>query len=206
MSNKLCISKFHYMNENNGNLILKNILQDISSNNFDYNILTNNKNIIINESFITFIITNNKIQKNTDNYIIDLGNCEEILKDKYNTEELVIFTIDINKKDDEIKKTRYEIYSKIDGNIMQKIDLNLCKDVIVNSNKLLDNNPIIKCSDYSIDSIFENSCITCAEFFYPKYEDFLKNEEFIKCYQSINGFYLYENQYSNYYNSLTCIN
>ena len=74
------------MNDSNGNLILKNIIQDITNTNFDANILSNNKNIIINESFISFIITNIKIQKNTDNNVIDLGNRENILKDYYKVE------------------------------------------------------------------------------------------------------------------------
>ena len=111
MYNKLCISKFNDTDNpnSNGNLILKNIIQDITHNNLDTNIFSDNKNIIINESFISFIITNNKIQKNTENIIIDLGNCENILKDNYDTEELVILLIEIDKKDSDIKKLGYEI-------------------------------------------------------------------------------------------------
>ena len=197
MYNRLCISKFNDTDNpnSNGNLILKNIIQDITHNNFDTNIFSDNKNIIINESFISFIITNNKIQKNAENIIIDLGNCENILKDNYDTEELVILLIEIDKKDSDIKKLGYEVYSKKGRNILQKLDLNLCKDVLVNEKKLLDNNAIITCSKYSIDSILEDSCIACAQSYYPKYEDNLPNKPFIKCYQQIDGYFLYNNEY-----------
>ena len=61
-----------------------------------------------------------------------------------------------------------KIFSKSDGNISQKLDLNLCKVVALNNETILDNNPIIKCSDYSIDSILDNLCITCAPLYYQK--------------------------------------
>ena len=196
MNNKLCISKYQDK-DTNGNLILQNIIQDISSSNFDINILSNN-NIIINESFITFIITNYHIQETTLNNIINLGNCENILKNNYNienNEDLIIFIIDIDNKEEQINKLVYEVYSKTEQNILQKLDLNLCKDVIVNNNNILNNNIIIQCSTYSIDSIIDNSCITCREPYYPKYEDILENKTFIKCYHNIDGYYLYKDNY-----------
>ena len=154
-------------------------------------IFYNNKNIIINESFISFIITYNKNQEYKENNVIDLGNCENILRDYYNTEELIIFIIDIDKKDEGIKKLGYEVFSKNDRNISQKLDLNLCKDVALNNETILDNNPIIKCSDYSIDSILDNLCITCAPLYYQKYEEIIQNKAFINCYSNLNGYYLY---------------
>ena len=197
MNNKLCISK--YQDENtNGNLILNNILQDITSTNFDINILNNNKNIIINESFIDFIITNNKIQKNVENKIINLGKCENILKNVYsirNDEDLVIFLININKKDEQIKKLVYEVYSKTDTNKLIKLDLNLCKDIIVDNINLLDNNYIIKCEKYSIDSILIDSCVTCHQPYFPKYDDILNGEKLVKCYEKLDGYYLDKNKY-----------
>ena len=108
---------------------------------------------------------------------------------------MIIFIIDIDKKDEQIEKLLYEVYSKTEENILQKLDLNLCKEVTVNNNNILNINFIIKCSKYSIDSILDNSCITCREPYYPKYEDILKNKTFVKCYQNIEGYYLYENKY-----------
>ena len=195
MYNRSCISKYQD-EDTNGNLILKNILLDITSTNFDISLLSNNKNIIINESFISFIITNNKIQKNFENQIINLGNCENILKNEYridNDEELVILLINIDKNDEHLNKSLYEIYSKTDENKLKKLDLNLCENVTESGNKLLDNNYIIKCANYSIDSIINNACITCAESYYPKYDDIIINQTFIKCYKNIEGYYLDKN-------------
>ena len=42
---------------------------------------------------------------------------------------------------------------------MQKLDLNLWKDVIINNKTLIDNNPLINSSDYSNDSILVNENI-----------------------------------------------
>ena len=135
MNDKLCISKYKD-NETNGNLILKNILEDIVSTNFNMNILNNNESIIINESFITFIITNTRIQNKMENKTINLGKCENILKNYYNkseTEELVIFFI----KDQQYKKSGYEIFSNFNGNQMEKLNLSLCKDIIINNNDII---------------------------------------------------------------------
>ena len=155
-------------------------------------------NNIINESFISFIITNNKIQKNIENQIINLGQCENLLKSHYeieNDEDLIIFIIDIDKKDEEIKKLVYEVYGKSEGNILTKLDLKLCEDVLINNNNQLNSNDIIKCDNYSIDSILNDSCITCATGYYTKYEDILNNDKYIKCYKSIDGYYLDKTKY-----------
>jgi len=196
MNNKSCISKYQDT-DTNGNIILQNILQDITSSNFNSSILNNNKNIIINESFITFIITNYKNQENLGNIKIDLGACENKLIEYYsisNEEDLIIFAINIDKKEEQIKKLIYEVYSITNENKLQKLDLKICKDAIINSEKLSENNYIIKCSKYSIDSILDNSCIGCKEPYYPIYEEFLE-KNFFKCYQNIDGYYLDNNQY-----------
>ena len=75
MNNKSCISKYKD-EETNGYLIVHNFIQEITSD-FDISILNNNETIIINESFISFIITYNK--RDTNNFI-NLGQCEDILK------------------------------------------------------------------------------------------------------------------------------
>ena len=114
MNNKSCISK--YADEDtNGNLILKNIFLDIISTNFDKSEINDNKKIIINESFINFIITNTKIQNNIAQPILNLGICENILKTNFNIgddEYLIIFLININKTNELLNKLVYEVYSK----------------------------------------------------------------------------------------------
>ena len=107
--------KIYIDEDTNGNLILKNILSDIVSSNFDKSELNDNKNIIINESFINFIITNTKIQNNIAQPILNLGICENILKTNFNIlddEYLIIFLININKTNELLNKLVYEEYSK----------------------------------------------------------------------------------------------
>ena len=107
--------KIYIDEDTNGNLILKNILLDIISTNFDKSEINDNKNIIINESFINFIITNTKIQNNIAQPILNLGICENILKTNFNIgddEYLIIFLININKTNELLNKLVYEVYSK----------------------------------------------------------------------------------------------
>ena len=155
--------KIYIDEDTNGNLILKNILLDIISSNFDKSEINDNKNIIINESFINFIITNTKIQNNIAQPILNLGICEKILKTNFNIgddEYLIIFLININKTNELLNKLVYEVYSKTEGSKLKKLDLNLYKDVIKIGENLLNNN-IINCSNYSINGIISYSIVLC---------------------------------------------
>ena len=40
-----------------------------------------------------------------------------------------------------------------------------------------------------------DSCIACAELYYPKYDDILKNGNFIKCFNNLDRYYLFNSQY-----------
>ena len=97
---KTCVAKYED-EDTNAQLILNNIHKDIITTNFNKNDLyNNNQNIIIEEVHTTFIITTDKIQKNEANSLINLGNCEEILKSRYNlesTDNLVILIINTKK-------------------------------------------------------------------------------------------------------------
>ena len=71
------------------------------------------------------------------------------------------------KKDDIINKTVYEIYVDLDNdNKLSRIDLNICYDDLLN-------NEIMKCSNYSIESVLDGLCISCSDSFAPKYNDSL---------------------------------
>ena len=118
MSKGLCILK--YKDINNNILILYNILEDIISANFNKDdLLNNNENIFINgdNNYINFIISTTDIQKSESQPLVDLGDCESILKKYYNiskTEKLVLFIIKYDNND--IKKIGYEIYKEINEN------------------------------------------------------------------------------------------
>ena len=84
MDKKLCISKYKEEGPNE-ELILTNIRKDIISTNFSRNDLyDNNKKIVIEEGKSTFTITTNKILKQNGNSFINIGECENIIKEEYN--------------------------------------------------------------------------------------------------------------------------
>ena len=185
MEKGYCISKYHD-DDTNGNLILNNILKDITTINFNRNSLNDNIDVKIEESYITFTITTTNIQKNSGFPLINLGECENKLKEFYqinNNNNFIIFTINIQQND--IYKLVYEVYSEINGNnILSKLDLNKCNDIIKN-------NEIAKCSTFSIESIKQDSCLSCAETYYPIYG----HKDIFKCYQNLEGYYLDNNQH-----------
>jgi hypothetical protein len=199
MSEKICISKYED-EETNVNLILQNIKTDIVSKNFNRDNLTiNEEEIIIEEVYTTFTITTNKILKNNSNKLIDLGNCENYLKNYYKldtTDNLVILIINVQKNKMKPSKIVYEVYSELSENKLTKLDLNICKDSLTN-------NEIKKCSNFTIESLLEDSCISCQESFYPIYIETSSSNSFIKCYNNPEGFYLdlNDNTYKKCYSS-----
>ena len=187
IENKLCISKYED-DDTNANLMINSIKKDIITINFDKTTLNNNKNIIIKEFGATFTITTTKIQSSSSDPILIFGKCEDILKNYYNIDSnknLVLFFINYENKYKEIRKLAYEIYYEFYDNNLIELDLNLCND-------LLKDNYIINCSSYSIESIINDSCISCKELYYPIFD---KNNKFVKCYKDLKGYYLYNNTY-----------
>ena len=97
--------------------------------------------------------------------IINLGNCENYLKNYYKldtTDNLVILIINVQKNKMKPSKIVYEVYSELSENKLTKLDLNICKDSLTN-------NEIKKCSNFTIESLLEDSCISFQESFYPIY-------------------------------------
>ena len=96
------------------------------------NILENKEDYIITKDNITFQITsteNQKINNNKTNNIstINLGKCENILREKYNIDEslpLIILKVDYNSPDTLIPIVEYEIYHPINKS---KLDLAYCE-------------------------------------------------------------------------------
>ena len=176
----------------NANLILNNIHEDILTSNFDKtHLINNNENIIIEEANIKFTLTTNKIQKSSNPSIISLGQCEDKLRYHYNIENidnLIILVINVIKGSQD--KKQFEVYGYANNeNELSKLDLNICNDILTN-------NEISKCSDYSIESLLEDSCISCYDSYYPIYNENSNINSFIKCYKSPEGYYLDENEQS----------
>ena len=190
MENKECLSKYEDK-DTNANLILNNIHRDLIIANFNKSKLNNNQNIIIEEAFTMFIISTNKIQKNSNTQIVNLESCENNLKIKYNldnTDNLIILIIKIQKDDNiEDYQIGYEVYKELENEAqLLKLDLNICNEKIMN-------NLLIKCLDYSIESLYLDLCISCLKPYYPKYNDTTNKKSFVKCYKNPKGYY-YDNE------------
>ena len=203
MANNLCILNYVYEGITD-NLILFNIRKDIITSNFDHNVLyQKNNSIIIKGGNVEFIITTNNIIKKDKNALINLGKCENKLKNYYNLpvdDNLVILIINIKNISNGQNKDKigFEIYAELEGNIyLTKLDLNICYNILTE-------NEISKCDNYSIESFIQDSCISCFKNYYPIYNNSLDKNSFIKCYNSPEGYFLNKNE--EYYQKcyLTC--
>ena len=91
----------------------------------------NGTDYVYSEGKTSYTITSTKNQNNNKNNnvtIIDLGDCEIKLKEKYNislNDSLYIFKIDILF---DILKIEYEVYYPFTINNLTKLDLSVCKD------------------------------------------------------------------------------
>ena len=100
-------------------------------------IINSKQDFVKSDENITYQITTSENQKNnTNNNIssINLGKCENILKDKYNinkTLPLIIFKIDYYPPDTLIPIVGYEIYHPTNKS---KLDLTYCKDILIKLN------------------------------------------------------------------------
>ena len=92
------------------------------------------ENILIQTPSIVFQLTDLDYQKNNNLNIsvIDLGECEKKLKEKFNIPneyDLIIFKIDIQNIDKTLTYVQYEIYNPI---TFKQLDLDICKDLPIN--------------------------------------------------------------------------
>ena len=156
LENKTCVLNYR----NDYNLFLYNILEEIEKENFDIKNLENNRIIKIEESFGNFTISNLELFKER----INLAECENILKSSYNIEKdtsLYILLIKINDSNIlEDKKDIYELYYPSNENKLKHIDLSICKDILID-------NFLLKCENYSIESILNEACLTCKDGYGP---------------------------------------
>ena len=96
--------------------------------------IKNNQDIIIEKEVITISITSTENQKKNNNKnisTIDLGECENKLKIKYNisyNESLLIYKIDILKVGMKIPRIEYEVFYSLYENKLIKLNLSICED------------------------------------------------------------------------------
>ena len=124
--------------------ILKNLENDFTSKDYNTSKLDNDENEIYVYEKMTITLTTTKIQENIRNMnitTIDLGECEDLLKDEYNisrNEKLYIKKIDIIQEGMKIPKIEFDVYYKLNGINLEKLDLSICEDT-----KILFSIPII---------------------------------------------------------------
>ena len=120
--------------------IIKNIKNDIISgqlNSLIANITEGKEDLLIKTNDTIYQITTTENQKNNSYKNIstlDLGKCEDRLKEIYNIDKdlaLIIFKVDYYKEGSLIPVICYEVYDPL--NKIQ-LDLNYCKDILINLN------------------------------------------------------------------------
>ena len=124
---------------------MKNIQQELKEE-FNISVLGKGEEFIIKKKGIIYIITTTENQKNIlkeinntsnetmNNYnfsIINLDECETNLKNYYNISDnnfLYIFKIDIYREGFIIPKVEYEVYYPLNGNNLNKLNLEICQN------------------------------------------------------------------------------
>ena len=126
------INLIHF--ENKTKIILNAInelINDININ--DINRGEDKKTIIENKQIILTSTTNQKNNEDINNITMDLGQCENILKNNYNisyNNSLYILQIISEEKGMKIPKMEYEIYYPLNNeNELKKLNLTYCKDI-----------------------------------------------------------------------------
>ena len=128
--------------------IINTIETSFISDNFDKSNINNGiDDIIKTENFtITFTSTKNQKEQLKDNITaISLGECEIMLRKFYNlsaNETIYIKKLDIYQNNMKIPKISYDVFSKISGTNLEKLNLSICGDnrislsipIIINEN------------------------------------------------------------------------
>ena len=114
--------------------IIKNIEENFTSENYDSSNIDNGKDDVIKEGKITITFTSSQNQKNNINYnmtTIDLGECETLLRNEYNisiNETLYMKKIDIVQEGMKTTKVEYDVYCKLFGAKLIKLNLTVCEN------------------------------------------------------------------------------
>ena len=114
--------------------ILKNLEDIFTSKKYNTTNINNGNDEIIYIEKIKVILTTTQNQKNNINSnmsIIDLGECENSLRQSNNlSNESVLFIkiLEIAQDGMKIPKIEYDIYSKLNGENLSKLNLNSCKN------------------------------------------------------------------------------
>ena len=136
-----------------------------TSENYNISNLDNGEDDIINTEKLIITFTTSENQRNNKNNNmtrIDLGECEILLKGEYNltnNETLYIKKLDIIQEEMKIPKVEYNVYSKLFGKNLIKLNLTVCeKSKISISIPIIINEPIDKLNTKS--GYYNDICYT----------------------------------------------
>ena len=116
------------------NMILQNIETLFTSEKYNTSNLDNNKDEIITTKKIKITLTTSEIQKysvNDNMTIILLRECETSLRKFYNltnNETLYMKKLDISQEGMRIPKIEFDVYSKLSGKNLEKLNLSVCQE------------------------------------------------------------------------------
>ena len=115
--------------------ILHNIESDFTSEYYDTSNLDSGENEVLIETDkikVTLTTTQNQINNTNDNMTsIDLGQCETLLRNHYNISDdklLYMKKIDVAQEGLKIPKVEFDIYCKLNGSNLIKLNKTICKD------------------------------------------------------------------------------
>ena len=114
--------------------LVNNIQENIMSGEMDISNITSGEDIVREEKGISFTVTTTENQKTNENNnvtTINLGGCENKIKEHYKipkNETLYIFKIDAIQEGMKIPKIEYEVYYPLNGDKLQKLNLSVCED------------------------------------------------------------------------------
>ena len=172
--NKSCSDEDVISNKCNNGTISLNQINEIKKNILNKNYTSNKTNTIIKTQNAIIQLSTVEDQKNsTDPELsnIDLGDCEQILKEANSipyTESLIIYKTDIKTQDLSATYVIYEVYNPL---TLVKLELSVCNDVEINinvpvsmSNNMEELYSSLTDSGYNIfngnDSFYQDICAT----------------------------------------------
>ena len=115
-------------------LMLQNIEEGFTSDDYDTSNLEKGEDDIIKDEKMTITLTTTDNQKNNINNnatLIDLSECETILRNKYNIpedEKLYMKKVDLVQEGMKIPKVEYDVYCKLNGSNLNKLNLSVCEN------------------------------------------------------------------------------
>jgi len=118
------------------NKIIENVEKDFTSDKFNNSNIENGKEEVIETNKITITLTTtenqiNNINKNANTTMINLSNCENLLREAYyisDEEKIYMRKIDVIDEGYDIPYVKYDVYSKINGSSLVKLNLTICKN------------------------------------------------------------------------------